>query len=200
MGSKFISNGLASAKRTMAAAKTEPAAMPVSPAPAVPPANLGEIVRREDAKLHGDLLVKERAEFHKHRQELLPELRETIVGHQAALRSLEDQLETLIRAHQDLEAAELSTDGPVSLGELREAKRNLEAARMELMKLQRQQAAAAPATPPAAQAPGTAAVVLPDLSWKQAAVLGLSLTWPVAVVIFLGALFVGICLLSVFKT
>ena len=208
MKSKFISTGLASAGRYRQAEKTAdttPLAAQILPPVNPPPdttavkTDLDALVRKEQAKLHGELLEKERAEFHKHRQTLLPELRETITGQQAARQTLENQLVTLLRVHADLEAASLSADGTVTLTEVREAKRYLEAARMELLKLQRTQASAPLAYPATVPGTGFAPAHLAQLSFQQATRLGLMLAWPLLATILLGALFIGICLLSVFK-
>ncbi len=205
MGNRFISNGLASAKRITPAEK--PAIPPSAGAangrpaePAVPPpaADLDSLLKKEHARLQEELLQKERVEFHKHRQEVLPELRDVIANQQASLQALERQVETLLSVHQELEGASIPAEGPVSLAELREARRNLDAARLELLKLQKEQITAEqPAGPAAAAAPETF-IPVTALTFRQATRLGLSLTWPLVAALLLGALFIGICLLAKF--
>ena len=203
MKSKFISTGLASAGRSLQVEKNEASLATAQPSTNHPPAvvttDLDSLVRKEQAKLQVELLQKECAEFHKHRQALLPELREAINGQQAALQSVEGQVETLIRVHEDLEVAVLPTASPVSLTELREAKRNLDAARMELLKIQRAQTPGQVPHRAAIPDTGIALATLTQLTFRQATWLGLSLAWPLIAALLLGALFIGICLLSVFK-
>jgi hypothetical protein len=212
MGNRFISNGLASARRLTPADKepaqpqpngtaasvrrNDPSTTP-KPAAAALEADLDSLLKKEHARLQEELLLKERAEFHKHRQEVLPELRDVIANQQASLQSLELQVETLLRVHQELEEAAIPAEGPVSLAELRTARRNLDTARLELLKLQRDQIATAPMpAEPAATAPATFPAA--GLTFKQATRLGLSLTWPLVAALLLGALFIGVCLLAKF--
>ena len=206
MKSKFISTGLAAARRSLPADRN--GAVPPPSETAVPPASLtptaqadlDALMRKEQARLLDELRQKGCVEFHKHRQSLLPELREWIDHRQASLQAMETQVETLTSAHEALTAVMLPDEGEVSLTELRAARKILDTARLELLKIQRAPPAGlAPADTPVRGAEITPAMPLAGLGFKRATLLGLFLTLPLIAALLLGALFVGICLLSVFK-
>jgi len=168
---------------------------PEAAAPPPPKPELGAgivpLLQREQASLQAGLLRKEWDEYHRRRQEVLEQLEGTIASMGQERLHLDARFQMLVETKSEIEGQVPESGGELSPGEFRTARRLVENAHLELLKLEREKL-----VPPHFGKVGHLEIC--SLSLAQLTRLGLGLTWPVIAAVLLGATIIAIALLIVF--
>jgi hypothetical protein len=167
---------------------------PPTPPPPETGADLPHLLRREHAALHSGLRRERDDEFRRRRQEVCGLLAARAAACAEAQRDAGHELERLQLWQERLSPAAALDPERADEADLRAARRQLEEVHLELLRLQRDHAAAT-------DVPRTHPLVhdLLSLSFAQVTRLGLGLLWPLAVAVLLGALLLAACFLALFR-
>jgi hypothetical protein len=149
------------------------------------------VLRREDETLRSGLREQAQEEFRRRQREVREQLTRAIqtLEHEQSL--AQARLELL--QHLEAELATLQADAarPLTGDEFRAARRAVDQAYLELLKLEREELEEAPAR-------DHARLEVASLTFAQLTRLGLGLTWPLVLALLLAAGVVAVALLSVF--
>ena len=153
--------------------------------------DLQHVLRREDEELRSGLREKELEEFRRRQREVREQLTRAIqtLEHEQSL--AQARLELLQRLESELAGLQSDADRPRTSDEFRSARRAVDQAYLELLKLERDELEETPAR-------DHARVDIASLTFAQLTRIGLGLTWPVIIALLLAAAVVAIALLSVF--
>jgi hypothetical protein len=176
---------------TAAPPPATPPPPPAAVAPVPAPADLQHVLRREDEELRSGLREKELEEFRRRQREVGEQLTRAIqtLEHEQSL--TQARLELLQRLEGELAGLEADAAKPLAGDQFRAARRAVDQAYLELLKLERDELEETPAH-------DHARFEIASLTFAQLTRIGLGLTWPLILALLLAAAIVAVALLSVF--
>jgi len=171
---------------------TAPAPTPLAaPSPAAPAQDLQHVLRREDEQLRSGLREKELDEFHRRQREVREQLTRAIQTLEHEQNLAQARLELPQRLERELAGLQSDAAKPLTGDEFRSARRAVDQAYLELLKLEREELEEAPAR-------DHARFEVASLTLAQMTRIGIGLTWPLLLCQLLAAAVVAIALVSVF--
>jgi hypothetical protein len=187
MAPRFLNERLVTtprfAPREPASAEQNGPVQATAPEPAAAPAerDVRELVRAEHTEIRRSAARKEAAELERLRGELTGRLQEAVARLQQEQQTVQSRLEVLQRQMQNLAGLTPLSNTETEVEALRQWKRQVHGAHMELLKVERNQAE-----------PRDERRLLMSLTFGDLTRLGLGLTWPLIAALLLAAAIVGV--------